>query len=259
MESDSMLIATFNVNSVRTRLHILDRWLSDIKPDMLFMQETKTQDESFPELFFTEHNYRCYYHGEKMYNGVALIVKNGIDDVHVEFGFSDGEYDTRVLTLRHKDIMILNTYVPQGKEITHPDFEMKKKFFSRVREVIERNLDSKFLWLGDLNVAPEPIDVTHPENKKKHVCFCDEIRNVFADTKRGLSDILRKFNPNEGVYTFYDYRVPDAVSRKIGWRIDHILATKRLAECSRSCYPDTRVRTWERPSDHVPLVSEFDI
>ena len=254
-----MIIATFNVNSVRTRLHILERWLTEIKPDMLFMQETKTQDETFPALFFSEHGYRCYYHGEKMYNGVAAAVRESLNDVDVTFGFSDGEYDTRVLMLRHKDILILNTYVPQGKEITHPDFDMKKKFFSRVREVIERNLESRFLWLGDLNVAPEPIDVTHPENKKKHVCFCEEIRNVYAETKRGLIDILRKHNRNAGVYTFYDYRVPDAVERQIGWRIDHMLASESLAECAVSCYPDIRVREWERPSDHVPLISEIEV
>lgn len=252
-----MLIATFNVNSVRSRLHILERWLKEVKPDMLFMQETKTSDENFPEEFFCELGYKSYYHGEKMRNGVAVIVRNL--DVSVKFGFDDGNFDTRVLTLMHKDMLILNTYVPQGREITHPDYEMKKKFFVLVREIIENNISSRFLWLGDMNVAPSEIDVTHPENKKKHVCFCEEIRRIYSETSKGLIDIQRKFKPSERIYTFYDYRVPHALERQIGWRIDHMLASESLAEYARSCEPDIRVREWERPSDHVPLISEYEV
>ncbi|MBQ3397000.1 MAG: exodeoxyribonuclease III [Synergistaceae bacterium] len=251
-----MLIATFNVNSVRSRLHILERWLDEVKPDLLFMQETKTQDITFPEEFFMSHGYKSYYHGEKMHNGVAVIARDL--DVRVNFGFSDGEYDTRVLTLTYKDIVILNTYVPQGRDITHPDYDMKKEFFAQVRKVIERNLEGKFIWLGDMNVVPELIDVTHPENKKNHVCFTEEIRRIYADTKRGLTDLQRKFHPYERIYTFYDYRVKDAVKRQIGWRIDHILASEKIAERVNSCNADIRVRESERPSDHVPLICEFE-
>ena len=179
----------------------------------------------------------------------------------VSFGFEEGDYTTRVLTLRHRGLTVLNTYVPQGKLITSPDYEIKKEFFVRVKNFIARESvqEKLFLWLGDLNVAPTPIDVTHPENKKSHVCFCDEIRNIFADTSSGLTDILRKFNNNRGVYTFFDYRVKDALSKNIGWRIDHMLANKSLADLAQSCEPDTRVRSWEKPSDHVPLSAEFNI
>ena len=303
-----MIIATFNVNSVRSRMHILERWLKTCRPDILFMQETKTQDEFFPELAFQELGYRSFYHGEKCYNGVAVIVKNELEDVDVKFGFepsishihnnrfsaqhsdekissealtnipnfhntghaaeqrmseniphqSYGEFATRVLTLRHKDIVIMNTYVPQGKLITHPDFQIKKEFFSRVRKIIEANLENKFLWLGDLNVAPTPQDVTHPENKKNHVCFCEEIREVFDQTKKGLVDILRLFD-SSCVYTFYDYRVKDAVNKAIGWRIDHMLATEKLAEFAVKCWVDIEPRKWEKPSDHTPLIAEFKL
>ena len=253
-----MLITTFNVNSVRTRLHILTQWLREKQPDFLFMQETKTQDSSFPELAFSELGYKCWFHGEKSYNGVAVLVKDSISDVDVAFGL-DGQFMTRALTLRHKGLVILCTYVPQGKEITSPSYSEKKDFLAIVRQVIDREREGLFLWLGDMNVAPENIDVTHPETKKNHVCFCDEIREIFAQTKSGLVDLLRKHNPSPDVYTFYDYRVKDSVARNIGWRIDHMLASEALAESCVMCSPDIRPRTWERPSDHVPLSAEFSL
>ncbi|MBQ9419495.1 MAG: exodeoxyribonuclease III [Synergistaceae bacterium] len=255
-----MLVATFNVNSVRSRLHILERWLGEVKPDFLFMQETKTQDEFFPRDFFDSLGYESFYRGQKSYNGVAGIVKKSITNINVNFGLDDGienNFDTRVMTLRHGDLTILNTYVPQGKSIEHPDFDVKKKFFARVRNIIEANKEKKFLWLGDLNVAPEDIDVTSPENKRDHVCFCDEIREVFNETRKNLVDVLRMFDKNPGVFTFFDYRVKNAVEKNIGWRIDHMLASEKLSRTASKCYPDTRPRQWEKPSDHVPLVAEF--
>lgn len=251
-----MIIATFNVNSVRSRLPILERWLKNCSPDFLFLQETKTRDEFFPDLAFEEMGYRSYFRGEKSYNGVAVLVKEGID-CEVDFGFEDGEFSTRVLTLRHKNLIVLNTYVPQGKSIDHPDFSVKKNFFARVKKIIDREKDGLFLWLGDLNVAPEEIDVTNPQTKKNHVCFCDEIREIFSQTKNSLVDVLRLFDKNPDVYTFFDYRVKDSVDRKIGWRIDHMLASQKLSELAEFCRPDLEPRKWERPSDHTPLVAGF--
>ena len=252
-----MIIATFNVNSVRTRLPILERWLKINAPDFLFIQETKTQDDFFPALAFEKWGYRSYFHGGKSYNGIAALVKNEVGDADVSFGFEDGEFDTRVMTLRHKNFTVLNTYVPQGKSIDNPDFVVKKNFLARVKNIIEREKEGLFLWLGDLNVAPELEDVYHPEAKKNHVCFCDEIREIFRETKKSLIDILRLFNKNSGVYTFYDYRVKDSVDRNIGWRIDHILASPKLADLAEWCRPDIKPRKWERPSDHVPLTAGF--
>ena len=252
-----MLITTFNVNSVRSRLPILTRWLQENHPSLLFMQETKTQDSSFPQQAFSELGYTSYFHGEKSYNGVAVLVRNTISDIDISFGFDDGEYSSRVLTLRHKGLTILNAYVPQGKELDSPSYSEKKYFLGRVRKVIEQESGGLFLWLGDLNVAPEPVDVAHPETKKHHVCFCDEIREIFRNVSAGLTDLLRKFNHSPNIYTFYDYRVKDAVSRGLGWRIDHMLASSSLAELAVKCWPDIAPRTWEKPSDHLPLSAEF--
>lgn len=227
------------------------------------MQETKTKDEFFPDIAFTELGYKSYFRGEKSYNGVAVLAKNNLD-VKISFGFNDGElnnFDTRILTLTYKNLFILNSYVPQGKSIDSPDFEVKKKFFARIRNIINREIskpENLFLWLGDLNVAPENIDVNHPEAKKNHVCFCDEIREIFKQTSAGLVDVLRLFHTEANIYTFYDYRVKDALTNNIGWRIDHMLASKNLADLAVNCEPDTRVRAWERPSDHVPLTAQYN-
>ena len=251
-----MLITTFNVNSVRTRLPILTRWLRDNHPDFLFLQETKTQDASFPAATFSALGYKSFFCGEKSYNGVAVLVKTELE-AEVSFGFDEGDYTTRVLTLRHKGLTVINTYVPQGKELSSPSYIEKKDFLARVKKVIAREREGLFLWLGDMNVAPTPDDVTHPEDKKNHVCFTQEIRGIFADTSEGLIDLLRKFHPEAGVFTFYDYRVKNALTRGIGWRIDHMLASSALAELAHDCSPDIAPRTWDKPSDHVPLTAKF--
>ena len=272
-----MRLATFNVNSVRSRLPILERWLPASGVDLLFIQETKVVDSDFPvEPFAAMGGYRAFFRGEKAYNGVAALVKEPLE-VDVSFGFNDGEepdFPTRVLWLRTEGpgrrgalpLTVLNTYVPQGKEITHPDFEVKKAFLARVRKAIEREMSgpapgeggcAPFLWLGDLNVAPTPRDLTNPKGKKDHVCFCQEIRDVFARVSEGLVDLLRQFHPEDGVYTFFDYRVKDALSRNIGWRIDHMLASPPLAARARNCFVELAPRGWEKPSDHTPVVADF--
>ena len=259
--------ATFNVNSIRSRLHILERWLPGSGVDLLFLQETKVMDEEFPVEPIAALGYRACSCGEKSYNGVAVLVKNSFDrEVVVSFGFDEGESDdpelhfpTRVLILRTEGLTVLNTYVPQGKDITHPDFEVKKEFLDRVREVIEREMFGPFLWVGDVNVAPTEIDVTHPENKKNHVCFCQEIRDRFAQTAEGLTDLLRVYHPEEGQYTFFDYRVKGALERNIGWRIDLAMASPSLAERALDCFVDREPRGWERPSDHTPLIADLEV
>ena len=267
-----MKIATFNVNSVRARLEILDRWLKTACPDLLFLQELKTRDEFFPEIFFNELGYKSYYHGEKNYNGVGVLIKNEnkiLEDAKINFGFDENNNDdaenfaTRVLVMRNKNFTILNTYVPQGKEVDAPEFKIKLKFFGLVKNFISRELDNNknFIWLGDMNVAPEPIDVKHPETKKHNVCFCDEIRECYKNVRDGLEliDIFREFNKNPDEYTFYDYRYKKSLEQKAGWRIDHILTTQEFSKRFLNCYIDLEPRLWDKPSDHTPLVAELEI
>ena len=256
---DGLRLATFNVNSVRSRMPILERWLPESGVDVLMLQETKATDEDFPEAAFAAMGYRARFCGEKAYNGVAALVRETLS-AETSFGFGDGEepdFPTRVGLTRLAGMTVLNTYVPQGKSVDHPDYEVKKRFLERVRGLVLREMEGPFLWVGDLNVAPTDADVTHPENKRGHVCFCRDIQERFARTSEGLKDLLRVFRPDPGEFTFFDYRVKDALTRNIGWRIDHALASPALALRATDCFVEREPRGWERPSDHTPLVVDF--
>lgn len=259
-------IATFNVNSVRSRQHILERWLPKSNPDLLFLQETKVIDENFPAEFFNLMGYKVFFRGEKAYNGVAAAIKkNFCENISdIKFGFNDNEtpnFETRVLTLKINspyDIFILSTYVPQGKFITHEDFQLKKIFLKRIKKFVQHEISNRFIWIGDLNVAPYEIDVTHPDTKMRSVCFAPDIRACFHETKEGLIDLFRKFNPELEQYSFFDYRVRDAVKRNIGWRVDNILVSPTLLNHAVNSFIDHEPRTWEKPSDHTPLIADFN-
>lgn len=254
-------VATFNVNSVRSRLPVLERWLDDNKVDILCLQETKVEDGDFPEAFFSGLGYSVAYSGQKSYNGVAIASLVPPDEA--VFGFGDGEEPeakTRLARCRFGDLNVVNAYVPQGKSIDHPDYPMKLRFFERLGDLLVSLgvPKSPLVLVGDLNVAPTDIDVTHPENKRGHVCFHTDVRNAYEKLcSRGLLDVFRMHRPGAGEFTFWDYRVKGALERNIGWRIDHILATSSVAEKSLDCYCDKKPRSWEKPSDHSVVVAEF--
>ncbi|SRR6056297_1548618 len=256
-------VATFNVNSVRSRLHILDKWLSQKDIDILCLQETKTQDQTFPTDFFEEKGYKVAFRGEKGYNGVAIASRYPLENV--VYGFGDGSIpsgETRLIQAKIASISLINAYVPQGKSIEHENYKYKLSFLKRIGDVVNTNYSTEenILWVGDLNVAPSDLDVTKPETKKNHVCFHEDVKSVF-ESVRGtrFTDVFRKFRPGEGEFSFWDYRVKDSLKRNIGWRIDHVLATEPLSGMCLDCYVDRDPRSWEKPSDHTPVVSVFDI
>ena len=255
-----MRIATFNTNSIRSRLPILAEWLPASGVDVLAVQETKVRDEEFPIADIEAMGYKAVFKGEKSYNGVAILSKNEPDEV--AFGFSDGlapAWDTRLALARFGDFWVLNTYVLQGKSIEHADYQAKKEFLRRASALVSQHLGEKLVWVGDLNVAPTEIDVTNPANKKDHVCFVKELRDLFAEVTAPLTDVFRKFHEGERLYSFFDYRVKNALDRNIGWRIDHILATPSAAELCTACWIDTEPRRREKPSDHTPMLADFDL
>ncbi len=257
-----MRIATFNANSIRTRLPIILQWLKDNEPDILCIQETKVQDHAFPEAVFTDKGWHVTFRGEKSYNGVAMISRQAPDKIL--FGINDGEQpdETRFCYAKYGPLHVVNTYVPQGREIDHPMYAYKIAWFKRLKQWFSKHVSPEDLvvWVGDLNVAPEAMDIHNAERQTNHVCFHETVRNTFQDTLQwGFADVFRKFHPEPGQYTFFDYRTPNAAKRAMGWRIDHILATKPLYERAADAFIDLQPRLVEKPSDHTFLCADFDI
>lgn len=256
-------IATFNVNSIRSRLHIVIPWLERHRPDVLCLQETKVADNLFPAGAFQTIGYHAVFRGDKGRNGVAIISLE--KPQHVFYGLDNGETsdEDRLIRSVVKGISIVNSYIPQGQKPDSPAFPYKLNWFQLLLKLFQHHYSPRqpIIWCGDLNVAPEPIDVHNPKRLLGHVCFRPEVWKAFQKVKDwGFIDIFRKHHPDElNQYTFFDYRVRDAVDRGLGWRVDHILATPPLAEKSVACWIDLAPRTAAKPSDHTPLVAEFEI
>ena len=260
-EKTSFKVATFNANSIRARLPLVLKWLEKEKPDVLCLQETKVKDPEFPAQAFRELGYFVVFRGEGGRAGVAIVSQE--EPNKVSFGLSDGgpPDEDRLIRISLRGISIVNTYVPQGQEEKSEAFLYKLEWLERLRWYFSRNFspDEPLLWCGDFNVAPEEIDVYDPVGLKNQVDFHPEARAALFRIKDwGFVDIYRKHHPGEpGQYTFWDYRVPRALERNLGWRIDHIWATVPLAERSVNAWIDREARMWERPSDHTFLLAEF--
>lgn len=254
-----MIIATFNCNSIRSRMDVVLAWLAKHKPDVLALQETKVEDHLFPLAPFEAAGYHATFKGMKAYNGVAILSREPAQDVR--FGLDDDPSDPfRLVRATIGGVTIVNTYVPQGREIDHAMFQYKLGWFRRLRATFEKNFkpSDPLVWLGDINVAAEPIDVHNPEKQAKHVCFHAEVRKAFAETRSwGFTDVFRKHHPEPGHYTFFDYRTLFAAKNGDGWRIDYILATRGLAERSKESWIDMEPRLQPKPSDHTFLAAEF--
>jgi exodeoxyribonuclease-3 len=257
-----MKIVTFNANSIRTRLDCVLGWMDANQPDVLCVQETKAQDADFPALAFVERGYHVAFRGEKSYNGVCIIARKKPDEVR--FGFDDGgpADETRLVAARFGTLNVVNTYVPQGREIDHEMYRYKIEWFARLKRYMERHYSprKRVVWVGDLNVAPEHMDIHNADQQTNHVCYHVDVREAFADALSwGFVDVFRKHHPEAGQFTFFDYRTPNAAKRGMGWRIDHILATPPLARRSLDAWIDLGPRLQPKPSDHTFLAAEFDV
>ncbi len=257
-----MKIATFNANSIRARLPVLERWLSTVRPDVLCLQETKVVDDDFPVSEIEALGYRAVFRGEKSYNGVAVLSLHEFEQVSRGFDGEGADEGTRLIAVRVKGVDIVNTYVPQGTAPDSDRFRYKLEWFGRLKEYFSRRYGTRdrLIWAGDLNVAPEPMDVHDPKRLLGHVGFHpDEHRALAAVKEWGFVDIFRKHRPGPGEFSFWDYRVRDSVARGLGWRVDHIWGTETMAALSTGALIDREPRQWERPSDHTPVVAEFSL
>ncbi len=256
----AITIATFNVNSIRARMHILLPWLEKTSPDIVCLQETKVQDHEFPVTPFQDAGYHVTFKGQKSYNGVAILSKS--EPSSVTHGFDDGgpADESRLLGVGIDGITVVNTYVPQGRDVDHEMYQYKLEWFERLRALFEANFspDQSIVWVGDINVAPTDIDIHDPKRLLGHVCFNPQVTEAFHKvTNWGFIDVFRKHVPEGGHYTYYDYRARNGIADGKGWRIDHIQATKPLADQSIHSWIDLEPRMAEKPSDHAPLMAEF--
>ena len=257
-----MRIATFNANSIRARLDIVTDWLAAHDPDVLCIQETKVRDEEFPLTRFTDLGYHVTFRGQKSYNGVATISKQ--KPSKVLFGLDDSENadESRLAYTMINGVHIINTYVPQGRGIDNEMYPYKLEWFARLKTFFGTHFTTrmKVLWLGDINIAPGPLDIHNSEKQTNHVCYHKDARTAFNDTFNwGFTDIFRKHHTEPGCFTFYDYRFKHLVKENKGWRIDLMLGTKSLANKSTDSWIDLEPRKAERPSDHTFLVTDFDL
>jgi len=252
-------IATFNVNSLRRRLPMVLDWLARHRPDIMCLQETKIQDADFPIAEIERAGYHACFRGMKSFNGVATLTRGAPEKVL--YGLRDGpdSEDVRILQAVWNGIPIINTYVPQGQSITSDKYVAKLLWFKHLKRYFETHLDpaQPALWVGDINVAPEPIDVYHPDRRVNDVDFHIDARNAFKEARDwGFVDVFRKLHSDRVQYTYWDY-YRQALQHNWGWRIDHILATAPLANTCITAEVDMEPRKSPAASDHTVVWAEF--
>jgi len=255
-----MKIATWNVNSLKVRIPQVLDWLSTADPDVLCLQETKLTDENFPAEEIRAAGYHVVFSGQKTYNGVAIISKGEAGEVVTDIpGLDDPQ--RRILGATIDGIRILNLYVVNGEAVGSVKFDYKLHWLRKVADYIREQLGthSRFVTLGDFNIAPEDRDVHDPEAWRERIlCSTPERQALQQIISLGLSDVFRGFEQEEGSFSWWDYRAA-AFRRNRGLRIDLILASETLAGKCTACIIDRAPRRQERPSDHAPVIAEFSL
>ena len=254
-----MKIATWNVNSMNVRQGHVVEWLQAQQPDILVLQEIKQLTEKFPVGALREIGYHSIASGQKTYNGVAVVSKaEPVDPVTDLPGIEDPQ--RRVLASTAGDVRVINLYVPNGSEVGSEKYAYKLGWLASLRTFLESELaeHDNVVVLGDFNIAPADADVHDPEKWGEAIlCSPPERQALKALLELGLVDVFRKFDQPEKTFSWWDYRAA-GFRRNAGLRIDLILASKTMADRCTASYVDKEPRAWERPSDHAPVVAEFD-
>jgi len=254
-----MLVATWNVNSILARMPLVLRWLDDVRPDVLCMQETKCTDDKFPTLVFQERGYKCQLFGQQSYNGVAILTRGECETGHRGYPGDDETAQSRLITSTVEGIQIVNVYIPNGQAVGSEKFEMKLGWMRRLRQFFDDNYDPSrpVMLCGDFNVAPEERDVHDVRLWQGRIMFSEPERTTLQNIKDwGFTDAFRLHNEEGGKFTWWDYRA-GAFRRNLGLRIDHIWITEPLVSRSVRTWIDMEPRTWEKPSDHAPVITEL--
>ena len=264
-----MLIATWNVNSIRTRLSQVLDWINQVKPDILCLQETKVIDDDFPVKPFEDLGYSVEVYGQKSYNGVAIMSKIKIENIKRGF-CSNLSYEhniekfldqKRLISADVKGIKIINVYTPNGSSLNSDKFEYKIKWLDCLASFIDEQEKKGELicLLGDFNIAPSNSDIHNPQRYEGGVMASEIERNSLENVLKGrFIDSFRIFETNTGHWSWWDYR-NNAYELNKGWRIDLIYISKKLSSKLKSCVIDSNPRGNMQPSDHAPVMINIDL
>ena len=255
-----MKIATWNVNSLKVRLPHVSDWLIQHQPDVLCLQELKLDQDQFPLSAFEMLGYRAVWSGQKTYNGVAILSKEEAQNVHTGLPALPNDPQRRVIAATIGGVRVVDVYCVNGEAVGSEKFAYKQQWFAALAEFIRNELAQhpELVLLGDFNIAPADLDVYDPKKwQGKILCSAEERAWFQTLLDLGLTDSLRRLHPDEPLYTWWDYRM-NMFRRKLGLRIDHILASQALLPRLTAADVDTAPRALERPSDHAPVWAEFE-
>ena len=257
-----MKIATYNVNGINARLPVLLRWLKEFQPDVVCLQELKSPDEKIPKLEINLAGYKAIWHGQKRWNGVAILAKEGLEIQEIRRGLEGEPEDeqSRYLEAMINDVVIGCLYMPNGNPAPGPKFDYKMRWFDRFSKRAKQLLDQDepVVLTGDYNVMPTEKDVYKPERWVDDALFRPEVREAYHNLiAQGWTDAIRKLYPEETIYTFFDY-FRNAFERNAGLRIDHFLLSPDLSDRLKVGGVNRDVRGWEKSSDHAPVWIELE-
>ena len=257
-----MKIASWNVNSIRARMEVLSKWLKQKQYDIIFIQETKVQDHEFPVDDIKNIGYEVIFSGQKSYNGVAMLSKEKIKLIDKTLPGEKSDEQARFITSKINGIELICIYLPNGNPIDTDKFPYKLKWMERLTNYIKKNLDEnkKFILAGDFNVIPKEIDVHNPESWTNDALFHeDTLKRFWSMMNLGLTDAFRAINGEKVEYTFFDYKRKTNFENNKGRRIEHFLLPSSMVDKLDKCYIDSKLRGLEKPSDHVPIICEFNL
>jgi exodeoxyribonuclease-3 len=257
-----MKIATYNVNGVVGRLPNLLRWLKEDKPDVVCLQELKTADSNFPRRELEKAGYGAVWHGQKSWNGVAILAREK-EPILIRKGLPGDPNDnhSRYIEAAVNGVLIGGLYLPNGNPAPGPKFDYKIRWFRRLQEYAAEllGLEVAAILVGDFNVMPTEMDVYKPERWLDDALFRPEVRKAYADLlAQGWTDAIRHLHPDERIYTFWKYW-RNSFERDAGLRIDHLLLSPAIAPLLRSASVRRKPRSWEHTSDHAPVMIELDL
>ena len=254
-----MRVASWNINSLRKRQDRLFAWLEANKPDIVCLQETKCPDEQFPVLALQAAGYQSVYHGEKSYNGVAILSKSESRDARPSLCDEVVDPQARVIAAGIENMRVFSVYAPNGQAVGSPAYDYKINWYGRLGACLSKEESAELIVCGDFNVAPEDVDVHDPELWRDAIMCSDGERTAFRQLcEASLKDTLRLHHKEGGLFSWWDYRMLSFPKNR-GLRIDAILASKSLARRCTAAGIDREMRKGKEPSDHAPVWAEFDL